>query len=886
MEALTSELDVQLKLLKFTQGKTKAIVEKANRKGIERHRDALRAIVKKIESVKTKIEQAKLESGVQVDELTKWNAGVEAQQETADEEITHLSEKLVQMNYKTRMQAKECEEELAERDRQKQLDFERTQLEMRLTYEKKIEKTRQSKTTEPTSTQAAKTAKLPKLVITKFRGDLTDWPRFWSQFETEIDKAEIAGVTKYSYLKELGVKCRALLDTGAGSSYASAALLDRLKIRPHQREVRQIEMMMGVVTKPVEIFKVQISSLKGDFLLETDVTMVNKKQLLSLENPRYKQVLESYDHLKGVKMDDMDTKEFLPVHLILEVCDYTKIKTETAPLIGSANEPIAEKTRFGWTIISPGKEVDLSQMFLTQTSTVDYDNLCRLDVLGLTDCATGDQDEVYSEFKEQLRRDEEGWYETSLPWKGNHPPLPSNEAGSLRRLTGLVKELRSQEMIERYDQVIQDQIKTGIVERVSGPATGQHEFYIPHKAVARDTAETTKLRVVYDASAQAYSGAPSLNECLNPGPPLQNKLWSVLVRSRFHPVAVTGDIKQAFLQVRIKEQDRDALRFHWLKDPSSQTVETLRFTRALFGLTSSPFLLGGIIQHLLESCRQDYPDIVSEIERSLYVDDLITGGPTSEKAKEIKSVSQNVFAKGTFELHKWHSNVKELESAASEPVSIEEGTYAKEQLNVPGREGATLLGLPWDKENDTVGVKFPQEKADPSKRGILSKVARIYDPLGLASPISLGGKLLYRDVCDAKLNWDAELPRELMQSWIRWEKRLPEQLTVPRSLAAYQEDIQSIELHAFGDASGKGVAAAVYAVVVQESGVNQGLVAARARLSKKGLTIPRLELVSGHMAVNLLANVASALDGFPLMRKILLARQHRCLALDQIPRHI
>ncbi len=192
-------------------------------------------------------------------------------------------------------------------------------------------------------------------------------------------------------------------------------------------------------------------------------------------------------------------------------------------------------------------------------------------------------------------------------------------------------------MIECYDQVIQHQIKVGIVERVRGPATGQHKFYIPPKAVVRDTAESTKLRVVYDASARAHSGAPSLTEFLNPGPPLQSKLWSVLVRSRFYPVAVTGDIKQAFLQVRIKELDHDALRFHWLKDPSSQTVETLRFTRALFGLTSSLFRLGGVIQHLLESCRQNYPDIVSEIERSLYVDNLISGRPTSKKAKEIKS---------------------------------------------------------------------------------------------------------------------------------------------------------------------------------------------------------------------------------------------------------
>lgn len=131
----------------------------------------------------------------------------------------------------------------------------------------------------------------------------------------------------------LGVKRCVLIDTGAGSLCASAALLDRLKIRPHQREVRQIEIVMGVVTTPVEIFRIHVKSLKEGFLLETEVTLVNKKQLLSLENPRYQQVLQRYGHLKGMKMDDMDTEDFLPVHLILGVCDYTKIKTDTAPLI-------------------------------------------------------------------------------------------------------------------------------------------------------------------------------------------------------------------------------------------------------------------------------------------------------------------------------------------------------------------------------------------------------------------------------------------------------------------------------------------------------------------------------------------------------------------------
>ena len=204
MEALTSELDVQLKLLMFTQGKTKGIVEKANTEGIERHRDALRAIVKRIESVKTQIEQAKLESGVQVDELAKWSAGVEAQQATVDEEITYLSQTLVQITYKASLEAKKCEEELAERDRDKQLQFERAQLEQKLEFEKKMEEARKSNMGQVAASPApVKSAKLPKLVITKFSGELTDWPRFWNQFEAEIDRAEVAAVTNFSYLKEL-----------------------------------------------------------------------------------------------------------------------------------------------------------------------------------------------------------------------------------------------------------------------------------------------------------------------------------------------------------------------------------------------------------------------------------------------------------------------------------------------------------------------------------------------------------------------------------------------------------------------------------------------------------------------------------------------------------
>ena len=163
----------------------------------------------------------------------------------------------------------------------------------------------------------------------------------------------------------------------AGSSYASAALLKLLKVRPYQREVRQIEMMLGAVTKQVEIFQVQVSSTSGDFCLDTEVTKVDKNQLISLENPRYEQCLAKYVHLKGIEMEDKDSKDIMPVHLILGASDYAKIKTETAPRVGALGEPIGEKTKLGWTTMSPGKEVDLTPMFCTQTSHADYDNLCK-----------------------------------------------------------------------------------------------------------------------------------------------------------------------------------------------------------------------------------------------------------------------------------------------------------------------------------------------------------------------------------------------------------------------------------------------------------------------------------------------------------------------------
>jgi hypothetical protein len=294
----------------------------------------------------------------------------------------------------------------------------------------------------------------------------------------------------------------------------------------------------------MEFYDAKISSIDGNYEMNVNLTKVDKTELLSINNPDYKGLIEQYQHLESVKMDDDDTKPQLPIHLVLGNGEYARIKTSTKPLVGNDCEPIAEKTKLGWFIMSPGVEVDKNIMLLTQTSQADFENLCRLNVLGLADSSENDQDadETYDDFKENISRQ---------------------------------------------------------------PATNDNG---------------------------------------------------------------------------------------------------------------------------------------------------------------------------------------------------EETTFAKQQLGTNPESETKLLGLSWDKSQDTLSVTTNKEEP-ASTKSALSQLAKVYDPLGLVSPTTLPGKLLYREMCEENLAWDGEFPETLMKRWKEWYEQFPERYTVPRTLAPNQQPILSVSLHAFGDAS-------------------------------------------------------------------------------------
>ena len=157
-------------------------------------------------------------------------------------------------------------------------------------------------------------------------------------------------------------------------------------------------------------------------------------------------------------------------------------------------------------------------MLFSKTSLLDYEKLCSLDCLEIEE-RRDDSNYVYKDFQKQLGHGPWGFYKTNLIWKDNHPPLKNNKSDSLGRLGNLVKNLTHRNQLERYENIIQDQIKEGIIEKVDEVckqeiAEGEKVFYLPHRPVVRESAETAKLKIVYDASSKPTKNSVSLNDCL------------------------------------------------------------------------------------------------------------------------------------------------------------------------------------------------------------------------------------------------------------------------------------------------------------------------------------------------------------------------------------
>uniref|UniRef100_A0A914IGD7 Integrase catalytic domain-containing protein n=1 Tax=Globodera rostochiensis TaxID=31243 RepID=A0A914IGD7_GLORO len=491
---------------------------------------------------------------------------------------------------------------------------------------------------------------------------------------------------------------------------------------------------------------------------------------------------------------------------------------------------------------------DDNEIFTTEDDLKRDDQLNRffgLHIIGMDDTSTKmDQDAVMIDFKKTLSF-VENRYQVALPWTERVNNLPTNYLQAKMRLISLVRKLRTLNLVAEYQTILTDQLQKSVIERVdmSSPNIGP-VHYLPHRAVIRTDKATTKIRIVMDASAKPKNNpaAPSLNDCLHTGPLLLKDLTGVLIRFRRMKRVLMADIEKAFLQLGVRQQDRDATRFLWLANPATDKLDPLRredvlvyrFCRVSFGLTVSPFLLNATIREHLAMYDSD---LARRIDENLYVDNILIEVKNEEELPALVCEAKAIFATAGMVLREFFgSDLEEVKKLPPADLANE-------------LEEAKVLGISWRPKHNRLLFKMPTFDGKITKRTILAHIAKVFDPLGLMAPALLPAKVFLQSVQNFNPKWDDELPEHFNDAWRKivalWTIRgEPFVIEFPRFITSTECD----QFHCFCDASRYGMGIAVYQKAKTDNGNEEcNLIYGKSlvkplKLGEHDSTIPKLEL--------------------------------------------
>ena len=615
----------------------------------------------------------------------------------------------------------------------------------------------------------------------------------------------------------------------------------------------------------------------------------------------------NYSHLRNLPLADSgDGSQDLEIDILIGA-DFVHLFMLDQVIRGEhPMSPVAMSTRFGYVLSGPlqipsqnecSANITVAHVLKTDTILAERKNDLEDEIkrfwnnesFGVKPNENLDDFESQNLMQDKIKFDGKR-YEISLPLKDDHPIVPDNYSVAKSRLNSQLDRLKLKpEVFDQYNSVIKDQLKSGIIERVienEEILKPGMTHYIPHIGVVKQERQTTKLRIVYDASSKVQ-GEVSLNDCLHPGPNLAPLIFDVLLKFRVHKIALIGDLEKAFLQISIDPSQRDLLRFLWIdeSDPENPKIVKLRFARLAFGLSCSPFILNSTIRHHLENYEESDPEFVRKVISSLYVDDFASSFASEDESFAFYEKLKQRFSEAGWNMRKFNSNDKKLreriEDAENARISNDH-SKAKENQNiltqtenrnishaVQKEDEIKVLGMTWNAKTDKLKFDLAsfhetaaQEKI--TKRLILSSIARIYDPLGLLSPLLVPLKRLFQDVCRLKVNWDACLPDEFCQRWHNIVDDIPQgfNVEIDRSFLGdlSSDEIRSIQIHGFSDASQTAYGAVVYLRIKTDKGIVTKLVSAKTRISPlKNETMPRLELMASLILARLITSVKNNL---------------------------
>ncbi|KAK3740276.1 hypothetical protein QZH41_000195 [Actinostola sp. cb2023] len=311
-----------------------------------------------------------------------------------------------------------------------------------------------------------------------------------------------------------------------------------------------------------------------------------------------------------------------------------------------------------------------------------------------------------------------------------------------------------------------------------------------------------------------------------------------------------------FLQICIPESDTHVHRFLWRNLDTTKEPTVFAMQRVSFGDKPSPDMASFVMLRMADEHKQDCQHAATVLRRDRYMDDLIHSCPSAEVAAQSIKELDEVLATGSFKIKEWICSSEDLRNQLSIATESARETPKTSVVNLDGEEeGTKILGVGWNPQTDMLSFASKEIKLERlTKRSILSSISKLYDPLGLASAVTIKARIALQDIWRSKqFDWDDILPDDTSSTWKKLFDEIERLKSVQIPRCVRPSDVSGpSELHVFADASGAAFGAVAYLLCPTSQGPEVRLVSAKAKVAPlRQSTIPRLELMAALIASRL-----------------------------------
>ncbi|XP_058827697.1 uncharacterized protein LOC131687629 [Topomyia yanbarensis] len=636
--------------------------------------------------------------------------------------------------------------------------------------------------------------------------------------------------------------CRILLDSGSQANLISQSMINALGLQ---------QFPLKVTVKGVNSTKshssmssiVQIRSKYSDFRASLQCLVTDN---VTADLPTSSFDVSNWVLPTGVQLADPTFHQTGKIDMLIGSQWFLKLLLPGEKTLAE-NLPVLKEIQFGW-VLGGSYGGETTSNYIVHSHAATFDDLDHLicwfwEVEEVSNDAHGsNEEECGQHFLNTHRRDASGRYIVQLPLKDCFNELGDSRAMALRRFYALERRLNQHtDLKQQNSEFMSEYEDLGHCKEINEFNDPPHisKWYLPHHAVIRPSNTTTKCRVVFDASAKVFGR--SLNDVMKIGTIIQSDLQSIILRFREPRYVLTTDIAKMYRQIVVDDCHTPLQRIFWRKD-SSSVVRVLELTTVTYGTASAPFLATRALKQLSTDERDKFPMAADIVDKNFYVDNGLFGYDDLSQARDAQNQLIHLLKAGGFHLHKWSSNSLELletipEADREQLVSFEESG---------ANEVIKMLGLMRNPSTDELlFVSMPTcDIETPTKRQVLSLIARMFDPLGLVSPVVIIGKLLMQQTWKENIDWDEQITGELLKNWKYF----------------LVTNAAHFGLHGFADASQGALEACVYirSVIPGLDAVVKLLCGKSKVVPKAALTIPRKELAAALLLHRLVRKIISS----------------------------